>query len=204
MKLFIPKLKIMKPFNYKNVLKNIQKKESTFKISAESIIQQSNEMVIFLREVMKGLKTNVVTNGCNDDRSEIEFFKVIKPQVLGKLIYYNKVYRIEMSRPANNGKMYYNYYSLQLERLKLEYVEHICSSNFYRYYRSGRSDRDAIYFQRGNINYYDGHKSVVFEIDTNFSTFFDFKIAKIIANELFYSYLLTKISPDRSEEHTSE
>jgi len=188
----------MKPFNYKNVFKNIQKKENTFKVSAESIIEESYQMVIFLREVMKGLKTNVVTNGFNDERSEIEFFKIIKPQVLGKLIYYNKVYRIEITRPANNGKMYFNYYSLQLERLKQEYIEHICNSNFYRYYRSGRSDRDAIYFQRGNINYYEGHNSMVFEIDTNFSTFFDFKIAKIIANELLYTYLLTKISPNEN------
>lgn len=183
---------------YNKVLENIRKKESTLEISTASIIEESYQMVVFLREKLNELKNNVLTKGFNDHHSEIDFFKTIKPQVLGKLIYYNKIYRIEITRPANNGKMYYNYYSLQLERLKHEYTVHICNSNFYRYYRSGRSDQDSIYFRRGHINFYEGHNSMVFEIDTNFSTFFDFKIAKIISNELLYSYLLSKISPDEN------
>lgn len=35
--------------------------------------------------------------------------------------------------------------------------------------------------------------SYVFELDQQFSTYYDYQIAKIIANELLYSYLLSKI-----------
>jgi len=183
---------------YKNVLKRIQKKEKALEVSSNTIIEESYQMIIYLQGVLKELKAHVLENGFKNAKTEIEFFKTIKPQVLGKLIYYNKVYRIGITCPVNNGKMYYSYYSLQLEHLKQEYIDHICNTDFYRYYRSGRTDRDSTYFQRGNINYYDGLNSIVFEIDTDFSTFFDYKIARIIANELLYSYLLTKISPEQN------
>ena len=86
------------------------------------------------------------------------------------------------------GKMYYSYFSGQLANLKREYIEHLCNSDFYRYYRSGRTDRDDNYFKRGNINYHDGLNSIVFEIDSEFSTFFDYKTARIISNDLLYTY----------------
>ena len=94
--------------------------------------------------------------------------------------------------------MYYSYFSGQLANLKREYIEHLCNSDFYRYYRSGRTDRDDNYFKRGNINYHDGLNSIVFEIDSEFSTFFDYKTARIISNDLLYTYLLTKINPDEN------
>ena len=52
------------------------------------------------------------------DADEIHFFRAIKPQILGKLIYYNKIYRIETTCPVSNGKMYYSYFSAQLANLK--------------------------------------------------------------------------------------
>ena len=94
--------------------------------------------------------------------------------------------------------MYHTYFTSRLQELKKEYAEHICNSDFYRYYRSGRSDKDEVYFRLGNINYHDGLNSFVFEIDSQFSTFYDYKVARIIANELLYNYLLTKINPDEN------
>lgn len=38
----------------------------------------------------------------------------------------------------DNGNLHQNYFALQLRDLKQEYQEHICNSEFYRYYRSGR------------------------------------------------------------------
>jgi len=96
--------------------------------------------------------------------------------------------------------MYHKYFLNLLQELKLEYKEHICGSNFYRYYRSGRTDRDEEYFTRGKINYREGLSSFVFEINRQFSTYYDSMVARIVANELLYSYLLTKINPDEAPE----
>ena len=170
------------------------------KVSSQSkrLIDEAYEMTLYLQELLFSVKKQIAENGFKNDEEEIQFFRTIKPQILGKLIYYNKVYRIETTCPVSNGKMYFSYFSTQFTNLKREYIEHICNSDFYRYYRSGRTDRDGTYFKRGNINYHEGLNSVVFEIDPEFSTFYDYKIARIIANELLYSYLLTKINPDEN------
>ena len=155
-------------------------------------------MTLYLQELLFSVKEFVIKEGFKDEAEETHFFRTVKPQILGKLIYYNKVFRIETTCPVSNGKMYYSYFSTQLAHLKREYIEHICNTDFYRYYRSGRTDRDDTYFKRGHINYHDGLNSIVFEIDPAFSTFYDYKIARIIANELLYTYLLSKINPDEN------
>ena len=155
-------------------------------------------MTIHLKELLGDVKEDIVKDGFTNKEDEILFFKQIKPTVLGKLIYYNKVFRIESACPASSGNIYEGYFAMHLRELKQEYTEHVCNSDFYRYYRSGRTDRDEQYFTLGNINCYDGLNSFVFEIDTKFSTYFDYKVAKIIANELIYNYLTTKLSPEQN------
>jgi len=181
-----------------NLLLEIHKKEEQISLQGKGMIDEAYEMTLYLQDLLFSVKSNIVTNGFKSETDEIRFFRTIKPQILGKLIYYNKVYRLETTCPVSNGKMYYSYFSTQLANLKREYTEHICNSDFYRYYRSGRTDRDHTYFKRGNINYHDGLNSIVFEIAPEFSTFYDYKTARIIANELLYTYLLTKINPDEN------
>ncbi|WP_418263677.1 RteC domain-containing protein [Flavobacterium faecale] len=180
----------------------IEVKEYEKKVSGETdnIIEESYRITTYLRELLNSVKQKIVVEGFKDDTEEINFFKNIKPQILGKLIYYNKVFRIETSCPVNNGKMYHTFFSNELEDLKQEYNDHICNSDFYRYYRARRTDRDTEYFKLGKINYHNGLNSFVFEIDTSFSTYYDYKIARIIANELLYAYLLAKTHTDHKTE----
>lgn len=181
-----------------NIILEIHNKEDQIATESLRLIDEAYQMTLYLQDILFSVKKFVLGEGFKDDNEEVNFFRNIKPQILGKLIYYNKVYRIETGCPVNNGKMYFSYFSNQLAELKQEYVEHICNSDFYRYYRSGRTDRDDTYFKRGKINYHDGLNSIVFEIDPEFSTYFDYKVARIIANELLYTYLLTKINTDES------
>ena len=155
---------------------------------------EAYQMILFLKEILCQIKVKVIQEGFDNEQEEIEFFKDIKPQILGKLIFYNKIFRIETTCPVSTGKIYYHYFENQLKILKSEYQESICNEDFYRYYRTGRTDRDHSYFRLGQINYHEGLKSGVFEIDVNFSTYYDNKVADIIANELLYTYLLTKIN----------
>lgn len=156
------------------------------------------EMTLFLKEMLSIIKARVLQDSFADEQQEIDFFKNIKPQILGKLIYYNKIFRIETTCPVSNGKIHQSYYENLLKSLKSEYKESICNEDFYRYYRAGRTDRDHTYFRLGQINYHDGLKSGVFEIDLSFSTYYDNKVAYIIANELLYTYMLTKINPEEN------
>lgn len=178
------------------IMREINLKEEKLSGEKTRIIEEAFDMTLFLQELLNRAKLFVLREGFMSSEEEIDFFRRIKPTLLGKLIYYNKVYRIEASCPVDRGKMYENFYSEQFRGLKKEFEEHICNSDFYRYYRSGRTDLDAIYFRLGKINYHEGLNSFVFEIDPQFSTYYDYKVAKIIANDLLYSHLISKITPE--------
>lgn len=180
------------------ILSEIRHQEA--KLSSQMIrtVDEAYQMTLFLNEMLGTIKVKVLKDNFRNEQQEIDFFKNIKPQVLGKLIYYNKIFRIETTCPVSNGRLHQNYFENQLKVLKSEYKESISNEDFYRYYRAGRSDRDHKYFRLGQINYHDGLKSGVFEIDLSFSTYYDNKVAHIIANELLYTYLLTKINPDEN------
>ncbi|MCH5685523.1 RteC domain-containing protein [Niabella sp. W65] len=60
-------------------------------------------MTVYLQDLLFSVKKYIIENEFKNDAEEIHFFRTIKPQILGKLIYYNKVYRIETTCPVSNG-----------------------------------------------------------------------------------------------------
>lgn len=187
----------MKSLN--SIVSEIRIKEDKVSQETSHLIDEAYQMTIYLKELLHTAREYVLKEGFKNEAEEIEFFRNIKPQILGKLIYYNKVFRIETVCPVKDGKMYQKFFMSQLQQLKHEFKEQICGSYFYRYYRSGRNDRDDEYFMRGKINYRDGLKSYVFEIDHQFCTYYDSKTARIMANDLMYRYLISKINPEESQ-----
>ncbi len=180
------------------ILSQIRQQEDKLSSQMMPPEEESYQMTLFLSEMLFTIKAKVTQNGFSDEQQEINFFKHIKPQVLGKLIYFNKIFRIETTCPVRNENIHQSYYENLFNALKSEYMESVYNVDFYRYYRAGRTDRDHIYFRLGQINYHDGLKSGVFEIDPGFSTYYDNKVARIVANEMLYTYLLTKINPEEN------
>ncbi|WP_173644472.1 RteC domain-containing protein, partial [Myroides odoratimimus] len=86
---------------YKSVLKTIESKEIELNLIDSTSISKAYEMIQFLRLLLIKLKEEILQVGFKNQIDEIEFFKVIKPQVLGKLIFYNKLYSIETSCPID-------------------------------------------------------------------------------------------------------
>jgi hypothetical protein len=183
-------------YSINTIVSEIRRKEDKLSLETEQLLEEAYQMIQYLKELLHSTREHIIKEGFTDKMEEIDFFRNIKPYILGKLIYYNKIFRIETICPVRRGKMYHKFFLGQLQDLKQEFKQHICGSYFYRYYRSGRNDRDEEYFTRGNINYRDGLNSYVFEIDHQFSTYYDSKASRIVANELLYTYLVTKINPD--------
>lgn len=88
--------------------------------------------------------------------------------------------------------------------MKKTYKEYTVSSDFYRYYRSSRTDFDDRFFRLGNIEFYSGLNSVAFEMDPQFSTYYDYKVSRIISDDLLYQYLLRRMNPDESDKLGSD
>lgn len=182
----------MKNF-YQTVQLKMLEDEQKISFNHSTIIEDSRNMTLTLKGLLEQLKKEVMSRGFKNEAEEIEFFKTMKPTILGKLLFYNKVFRIETSRPSKGGEIYKHYYEEKLEHLERYYKDAISRSKFYQYYRSGSSQQDSWLFIRGNIDISIGVKGFVFESDPSFSTYYDYKVSKIIECDLLYDYLILRL-----------
>lgn len=180
---------------FKEILSEIDTREQELSLGDTSPIEQSGIMIALLQGVLVRIKEQVRTAGFADAMQEIEFFKEVKPLILGKLIYYNNVYRIETTCPVRGGKLYRKYFEGQLKLLKQNNASQL-DMDFYRYYRSGRIDKDADYFLREQVHYATVLDSFYFEMDRQYSTYYDHLVARFIAQDHTYIYLLSRIDPE--------
>lgn len=183
----------MKNFDYKWICQEFLSNEQQLSTDPETAIKQAKEMALYFKKGLSMVKQIVTTKGFTSQEEQIIFFKNIKPKFLARLIFYNKVYRIEANAPIIGSKTIEKYFIAQQNKLQRDFFEHLHKSDFYNYYKSGRSDKDVKYFTLGNINILQGVNSFVFELDAEFSTYYDYIIAKIISNELFYNYIKTRL-----------
>ena len=116
------------------VLSEIQDQENKLSSQMMQTADEAYQMTLFLKEMLFTIKMKVLQTGFKDEQQEINFFKNIKPQILGKLIYYNKVFRVETTCPVSTGRIHQSYFENQLKILKSEYKESISNEDFYRYY----------------------------------------------------------------------
>lgn len=140
---------------------------------------------IILKTIEK-LRSILLKTKFKTDAEEIKFFKEIKPQFTSKLIYYNTLFKIEMKRPNGGNRIVKKYYNNELIKLKAFFDNEL---EFYKYYRSGSTYLDHKYFLRSKFDIKMSLDSYYFEADTSFSTSHDFKVAKILANDLIQLYL---------------
>jgi hypothetical protein len=89
----------------------------------------------------------------------------------------------------------------KIQDLHTEYKKHLYNNDFFKYYKAFRTDRDHEYFLLGKVNILSGINSFAFEIDLEFSTYYDYKVARIIAHDLLSDFLNQKTSFNL-QEHT--
>ena len=121
---------------------------------------------------------------------EISFFKNQKPELLGRLLYFYKIYRIETQCPTGSNEVIKHHINKELDSLTYFFNRNL---DFYQYYRSSSTIYDEYYFLRGKADIRLCTDSAQFDKDPNFSTGYDYKVAKILANEMLRIYLNKKL-----------
>lgn len=137
-------------------------------------------------KTIQTLKDLLARTRFKSEDEEIRFFKETKPQFTSKLIYYNTIFKIEMKKPNGGSRIVKKYYNNELVKLKAFFDNEL---EFYRYYRSRSTYLDHKYFLRSGFDIKMSLDSYYFESDISFSTSHDFKVAKILANDLIQLYL---------------
>lgn len=169
-----------------NLLHQIDSESEHFDIYGYDIIENSLKMIDFIQLRLDELRGKIIEYEFSSQEEEIVFFKELKPQVLSKQLYYNKIYCIESKFPTASNEAAKRYLNNQLHSLEYYFNRHL---DFYQYYRSGSTVYDKFYFVRGNVDPKLCTESSRFNSDLKFSTVYDFKVAKIIANEMLRIYL---------------
>ena len=154
------------------------------------IIETSLSMVHRLQAVLNDLRTKIQSYVFSTKEDEILFFKTQKPEILGRLLFFYKIYRIETQCPNGSNDVIRSYINRELDNLTYFFNRNL---DFYQYYRSHSTIYDEYYFIRGKADLRLCTDSAQFDKDPNFSTGYDYKVAKIISNEMLRIYLNKRI-----------
>ena len=165
-----------------NILSEIDVEIDEIDLYGYDIVENSLSMVHRLQAVLNDLKTKLQTYSFPAKEDEITFFKTQKPEILGRLLFFYKIYRIETQCP----NVIRSYINRELDNLTYFFNRNL---DFYQYYRSHSTLYDEYYFVRGKSDLRLCTDSAQFDKDPNFSTGYDYKVAKIIANEMLRIYL---------------
>ncbi|WP_431134895.1 RteC domain-containing protein [Psychroserpens mesophilus] len=169
-----------------SLLTNLNDQLSFINLEIDNESTRCERAIEVILKTIKALKIVVQKTKFKTDAEEIKFFKEIKPQFTSKLIYYNTIFKIEMKKPNGGNRIVKKYYNNELVKLKAFFDNEL---EFYRYYRSRSTYLDHKYFLRSRFDIKMSLDSYYFEADTSFSTSHDYKVAKILANDLIQLYL---------------
>lgn len=181
----------MKTFTQKH-LDEIEKQIKLIERDEKNEITKSTRILKFLESNLGELKKFIVKYDFKSEEEEILFFKEIKPKIVSKLIHYMSVYKIEINRPKGSCSTIETYLLTELDMLKHFFD---CNIEMYHYYRTGGTHFDKIYFLRNrDADIPMNIACFYFECDVRFSTVYDYKIAKIMANDLLELYIKSQLA----------
>lgn len=173
----------------------IRMKEQLVELNADQDeLSKIGHALAFIREIIAELKQFTSTYKFVSEREEINFFKEIKPVFLSQFFYYKKIFSIRLFDSYKDQKNKEdNYFRLlgQMEKFVQKNLE------FYEYFMTNKTHMDKHYFTRSK------HSLKSLDIDEKFSTGYDTKLAKILANELLMKYVLRLLQKSQVNHSTS-
>jgi hypothetical protein len=153
-------------------------------------ICQAKEVIQYiegkLKELFKWLKKYIF----NSVEDEIHFFKELKIKITSKYILYKKILEIELKSPSNSKKLKIKHFEKALD---ICYQFSKKDKEFYKYFRSGSSYNDHLYFMRNSDKQIINSDIILINFDKKLCTSHDLKLASIIANDILEIYLEEKI-----------
>jgi len=176
--------------NLPDSLDQLNEQLNFINLEIDDIIKRCEKAIEIILKALQNLKKQVLKRNFKTEKEEIIFFKEMKPQFVSKLIYYNKIYKIETKKPNGGQRIVKKYYKNELQKLKLFFDDEL---EFYRYYRTESSYLDYKYFIRGKFDIRLNLNSFYFESDTSFVTTHSYKIAKIMAHDLLQVFIEDKL-----------
>lgn len=180
---------------YNETLCELETSIKELEFETDCLIKRSEATIHLIVKCLSEVKEYILIKGFESVDDEIHFFKYQKPTIVAKLIYYNAIYKIETKKPYG-AKPIRKYLNKELKKLK-RFFDH--NLEFYKYYRSNNSYVDEKFFVRGKHDIRLWLDTFYFEADHRFSTSHDYKVAKIIANDLIQVYIEDQLNSNHTK-----
>lgn len=176
---------------YNKLLETFEHNLKSIEKQYHDLLQLATKAIELCETTLETLKEQVKKNDFKSKSNEIHFFKTIKPQVFGTLIFYVKLYDIEFKAPKGRIKqrlMYFNHYMDDIQRYYNSHVE------FYRYQQNELTHLDEQYFLRDNKGKSFHSYISNYITEKYFSTSHDSTLAKLLAYNKLELYFIFKIN----------
>ena len=136
---------IMKEYLSQKLKEVHQELEAIDMESCDISVKALVSIIEYLEGCLQEIRTRFVSFESIREEDEIVFFKEIKPEILGFLLYFNKIHTIELKCPNGSNDTLAAYYQRELDGLTYFFQQNL---DFYQYYRSKSSHLDKHYFIR--------------------------------------------------------
>lgn len=176
--------------HYSEIISDMENDLSRMKEVSENTPEQLEYAIGLCKVALDRMRKLVIQEGFPDFKSEICFFKKIKPLAYSKLLYYQTVFDIESKRKKADIPVIRRYLQQRLSKIHEYLEEHQLKV---QYYRSGFSHLDEKYFLRNNdeipLKLRNDHQLM----DEDFFTWHDHTFSTIMADEMLIDYIIAEL-----------
>ncbi len=175
---------------YSEIIFELENRLSKMKEVSDNVIGQLEYAIGQCKVALEKLRKLVIEKGFPDHRSEIQFFKEIKPAAYGRLLFYQSVFEMESKRRKADISVNKRYLQNCLFKIGEYMEEHHVKV---QYYRCGFKHLDEQYFFRENSEIPLELKNSRQLMDEEFFTWHDHTFSMIMANEMLADYIRKEI-----------
>ena len=176
---------------YTQVLDELNFRLEAVDLEEDNLLIKSQQSIELTRSAVDDVQQKVLEQSFPSQEAEIHFFKEIKPQFLGKLIYYVELHNVTLHlQPLITDKSQQKYLRQRLERIDAFFQKEV---EFYRYYRMGHTYLDHRYFVLNNADPRLPIDWCYYIQRPHFTTTHDLMVANIIAYDQLSTYLKAEI-----------
>ncbi len=168
------------------IILDLENDLSRMKEVSENVPEQLEYGIGQCKVALDRMRKLVVDEGFPDLKSEIYFFKKIKPAVYSKLLYYQAVFELESKLKKADIPVIRRYFQRRLYKINEYMEEHQVKV---QYFKCGFKHLDEKYFVRKNAEIPLELRSSHHLLDEEFFTWHDHTFSTIMANEMVIDYI---------------
>ncbi len=171
---------------YNSIVNAIDKQERLMDEAGDDMLKRAERMIIFLKDSLRELRQFVEQNQFITQQEEVDFYKKHSPAILSYIIYYVKVYTLELRTAILTGQGRKRI--LKQEKNSLEMWAQK-NEVFFRYYKSRSTHEDGVYFLRDSKGLHLVAEPGQWLLNDDFITIPSYLVAELLANERYNQYL---------------